>query len=253
MYFGDDDDLPIGGEPTDDPNLDEDDEDDEDDTPGPVEPDPDLPAQEEEPEAPAPAPPRKMTANEVIRATKARLRQAEMDLAAERAVRSREPAPARPDPAIAAAAERQRLEEMSEIDRVQYMAQRVEQQTAIQLQQMRLEWQIEADKRSFRDTVTAVPEYAKYEDAVEQEFKACLQRGQPRTRDELLSIAIGNEVKANRAAAVSKARRTATKNIAAHTTRPASVRSGVGGSVRGEEKSPEEVLASRLESGEYWR
>ena len=248
MYFGDDDDLPIGGEPTDDPNLDEDDED---DTPEPVEPDPDLPAQEEEPAAPVA--PHKMTANEVIRATKAKLRQAEMDLAAERAVRSREPAPARPDPAIAAAAERQRLEEMSEVDRVQYMAQRVQQQTDIQLQQMRLEWQIEADKRSFRDTVTAVPEYAKYEDAVEQEFKACLQRGQPRTRDELLSIAIGNEVKANRAAAVSKARRTATKNIAAHTTRPASVRSGVGGSVRGEEKSPEEILASRLESGEYWR
>ena len=249
MYFGDDDDLPIGGEPTDDPNLDEDDND---DIPGTEEPDPDLPAQEEK-EPAAPVAPHKMTANEVIRATKAKLRQAEMDLAAERAVRSREPAPARPDPAIAAAAERQRLEEMSEIDRVQYMAQRVEQQTAIQLQQMRLEWQIEADKRSFRDTVTAVPEYAKYEDAVEQEFKACLQRGQPRTRDELLSIAIGNEVKANRAAAVSKARRTATKNIAAHTTRPASVRSGVGGSVRGEEKSPEEVLASRLESGEYWR
>ena len=249
MYFGDDDDLPIGGEPTDDPNLDDDDND---DIPGTEEPDPDLPAQEEK-EPAAPVAPHKMTANEVIRATKAKLRQAEMDLAAERAVRSREPAPARPDPAIAAAAERQRLEEMSEIDRVQYMAQRVEQQTAIQLQQMRLEWQIEADKRSFRDTVTAVPEYAKYEDAVEQEFKACLQRGQPRTRDELLSIAIGNEVKANRAAAVSKARRTATKNIAAHTTRPASVRSGVGGSVRGEEKSPEEVLASRLESGEYWR
>jgi len=244
----DDDDPPIGGEPIDNPNLDEDDED---DTPEPVEPDPDLPAEEEEPAAPVV--PHKMTANEVIRATKAKLRQAEMDLAAERAVRSREPAPAKPDPAIAAAAERQRLEEMSEIDRVQYMAQRVEQQTAIQLQQMRLEWQIEADKRSFKDTVTAVPEYAKYEDAVEQEFKACLQRGQPRTRDELLSIAIGNEVKANRAAAVSKARRTATKNIAAHTTRPASVRSGVGGSVRGEEKSPEEVLASRLESGEYWR
>jgi hypothetical protein len=248
MYFGDDDDLPIGGEPTDDPNLDDDDND---DIPGTEEPDPDLPAQEEEPAAPAP--PRKMTANEVIRATKAKLRQAEMDLAAERAVRSREPAPARPDPAIAAAAERQRLEEMSEVDRVQYMAQRVQQQTDIQLQQMRLEWQIEADKRLFKDTVTAVPEYAKYEDAVEQEFKACLQRGQPRTRDELLSIAIGNEVKANRAAAVSKARRAATKNIAAHTTRPVSVRSGVGGSVRGEEKSPEEVLASRLESGEYWR
>ena len=111
MYFGDDDDLPIGVEPTEDLEL----EDEEDDTPEPVEPDPDLPAQEEEPAAPVA--PHKMTANEVIRATKAKLRQAEMDLAAERAVRSREPAPAKPDPAIAAAAERQRLEEMSEIDR----------------------------------------------------------------------------------------------------------------------------------------
>ena len=248
MYFGDDDDLPIGGEPTDDPNLDDDD----DDTAEPVEPEPtEDPAQDDEPAAPTV--PHKMTANEVIRATKAKLRQAEMDLAAERAVRAREPAPARPDPAVAAAAERRRLEEMPDVDRAMYMAERVQQQTAIQLQQMRLEMQVEADKRLFKDTVTAVPEYAKYEDAVEREFNACLQRGQPRTRDELLSIAIGNEVKANRAAAVSKARRTATKNIAAHTTRPTSVRSGVGGSVRGAEKSPEEILASRLESGEYWR
>ena len=245
MYFGDDDDLPIGGEPTDDPNLDDDD----DDTPEPVETDPDLPAQDDEPVAP----PRKMTANEVIRSTKAKLRQAEMDLAAERAVRAREAAPARPDPAIAAAAERQRLEEMPDVDRVQYMAQRLEQQTAIQLQQMRLEWQIEADKRSFKEAVSLDPDYGKYEADIEAEFQACLQRGQPRTRDELLSIAIGNEVKANKAAARSKARRTAAKNIDRQTVRPASVRSGVGGSTLGEEKSPEEILASRLETGAYWQ
>jgi len=248
MYFGDDDDLPIGGEPTDDPNLDDDD----DDITEPVEPAPtDDPAQDDEPAAPIV--PHKMTANEVIRATKAKLRQAEMDLAAERAVRAREPAPARPDPAIAAAAERQRLEEMPDVDRAMYMAERVQQQTAIQLQQMRLEWQIEADKRSFKEAIVVDPDYAKYEDAVEREFHAALQRGQPRTRDELLSIAIGNEVKANKAAARTKARRTATKNFERQTVRPASVRSGVGGSTRGEEKSPEEILASRLESGEYWR
>jgi len=247
MYFGDDDDLPIGGEPTDDPNLDDDD-----DTPEPVEPEPtEDPAQDDEPAAPIV--PHKMTANEVIRATKAKLRQAEMDLAAERAVRAREPAPARPDPAIAAAAERRRLEEMPDVDRAMYMAERVQQQTAIQLQQMRLEMQVEADKRSFKEAIVADPDYAKYEEAVESEFRACMQRGQPRTRDELLSIAIGNEVKANKASARTKARRTATKNFERQTVRPASVRSGVGGSTRGEEKSPEEILASRLESGEYWR
>jgi hypothetical protein len=246
MNFGDDDDLPIGGEPTNDTYQDDDD-----DAPEPVETDSDLPAQEEEPAAPVA--PRKMTANEVIRATKAKLRQTEMDLAAERAVRSREFAPARPDPAIAAAAERRRLEDMPDIDRVQYMADRVQQQTAIQLQQMRLEWQIESDKRSFREAVVADPDYARYEDDVEKEFHACMGRGQPRTRDELLSIAIGNEVKANKAAAKAKAHRAANKNIQQQTTRPASVRSGVGGSVRGAGKSPEEILAGRLEAGEYWR
>jgi hypothetical protein len=196
-----------------------------------------------------------MTANEVIRNTKAKLRQAEIDLAAERAARSAAPqytAPA-PDPAVAAAAERQRLEEMPDVERALYIQNRVQQQTQIQLQQMRLEMQIESDKRAFKETVATVPEYAKYEGAIEKEFQACLQRGQPRTRDELLSIAIGNEVKANRTAAVSKARRAATKNIQQHTVRPTSVRSGVGGAVRGAEQSPEEILASRLQSGEYWR
>src|SRR5208282_4226768 len=247
MYFGDDDDdLPLGGE-QDAPNL-EDDQDD--DTPEPVEPEhTDDPAQEDEPAAPS----HKMTANEVIRATKAKLRQAEIDLAAERAARTREPVAPRPDPAVAAAAERRRLEEMPDVDRVQYMAQQLQQQTAIQLQQMRLEMQIEADKRQLKDTIADTPEYAKYEDAVEREFQACLQRGQPRTRDELLSLAIGNEVKANRAAAVSKARRTATKNIQQHTTKSASARSGVGEDRRGTEQSPEEILASRLESGAYWQ
>jgi len=244
MYFGDDDDLPLGGEPT------EVEDENEDDEIEPGEPEPDEPAEEE---PPVPEPPHKMTANEVIRATKAKLRQAEIDLAAERAARTREPAAPRPDPAVAAAAERRRLEEMPDVDRVQYMAQQLQQQTAIQLQQMRLEMQIEADKRQLKETISATPEYAKYEDAVEREFQACLQRGQPRTRDELLSLAIGNEVKANRAAAVSKARRTATKNIQQHTTKPSSVRSGVGGDRRGTEQSPEEILASRLESGEYWR
>ena len=246
MYFGDDDDLPLGGE-QDDPNL-EDDQDDTDDELEPVEPEPELPAPDDEP----PAPPHKMTANEVIRATKAKLRQAEIDLAAERAARTREPAAPRPDPAVAAAEERRRLEEMPDVDRVQYMARQLQQQTAIQLQQMRLEMQINADKVALRDTITAIPEYAKYEDVIEREFQACLQRGQPRTRDELLSLAIGNEVKANRAAAVAKAKRTATKNIQQHTTRPTSARSGVGGERRGTEQSPEETLASRLESGAYW-
>ena len=243
MYFGDDDDLPLGGEPT------EVEDENEDDEIEPGEPEPDEPAEEE---PPVPEPPHKMTANEVIRATKAKLRQAEIDLAAERAARTREPAAPRPDPAVAAAAERRRLEEMPDVDRVQYMAQQLQQQTAIQLQQMRLEMQIEADKRQLKDTIAATPEYAKYEDAVEREFQACLQRGQPRTRDELLSLAIGNEVKANRAAAVSKVRRTVNKNIQQHTTKPASARSGVGEDRRGTEQSPEEILASRLESGAYW-
>src|ERR1019366_4050917 len=246
-----DDDLPTGGEPTEDPNLDTDD----DDTPEPgAEPEPtDEPAADVEPTAPDPR--HKMTANEVIRATKARLRQAETDLAAERAARNvvREPAPYRPDPAIAAAAERQRLEDMPQVDRVQYMAQRIEQQTAIQLQQMRLEMQVNADRVSFRDTIAATPEYGKYEDAVEREFQACMSRGQARTRDELLSIAIGNEVKANRAAAVGKARRAANKNVQQQTTKPASVRSGVGGTSGGTGQSAEETLASRLESGAYWQ
>src|ERR1017187_9196424 len=253
MYLdGDDDDPPIGGEPTENTNLEEGGDD-----------EPPEPGEEQEPsddhaqveEAPAPEPHRKMTANEVIRSTKARLRQAEVDLAAERAARNTQrEAPAwRPDPAVAAAAERRRLEEMPDVDRVQYMAQRLEQQTNIQLQQMRLEMQVNADRLSFRDTITATPEYGKYEAAVGKELLACMQRGQARTRDELLSIAIGNEVKANRAAAVGKARRAATKNVQQQTTKPSSVRSGVGTTTRGAEQSAEETLFGRLESGEYWR
>ena len=128
MYF-EDDDPPVGGPDPEDPTLDE-------DTPEPgEESEPtDDPAQVEEP--PAPEPHRKQTANEVIRATKARLRQAETDLAAERAARNvvRETPAYRPDPAIAAVNERRQLEEMPDVDRVQYMARRLEAQTATQLQ-----------------------------------------------------------------------------------------------------------------------
>ncbi len=245
---GDDDDLPVGGT---EPLEDQDDTEDQDTEIEPVEQDSDLPAPEEEPVAP----PRKMTANEVIRTTKARLRQAELDLAAERAARNVMRPPTAPpvDPAVEAANERRKLEDMPEVDRVQYMANRIQQQSAIQMQQLRLEMQVQADKQAFRDTIAAVPAYQKYKDIVEQEFDACMQRGQPRTRDELLSIAIGNEVKANRAAAVNKARRTADKNIQRETVIPASTRSGVPGSNRKEAQSAEDILKSRLEQGAYWQ
>jgi hypothetical protein len=204
----------------------------------------------EEPVALETPKPAKRGAADTIRELRARAQRAEADAAAERALRSHTPAPT-VDHAAIAAEERRRLEEMSDVDRAMYVQNRSNNQTQIALQQLRLEMQIENDKRLLRDEITANPEFSRYEDIVEREFNACIQKGQPRSRIELLNQAIGNEIRTKRGSAIGKAKRAADKTTQRETTKPVSARSGVSGSPGKAAESPGEILRRRLEGREY--
>ena len=245
----DEDDLPEGGTETvedqDDTELDE-------QATEPTEDQEELPAPGDEPLAPAP---RKQSPSEVIRALRARAQQAELKLAAQEAVRQVQPAPSAPyvDPARQAAEERRRLEEMPDVDRALYIQNQVERQTQAQLQKLRFEWQVENDKRAFKDELATNPEFKQYEAEIEAEFNRNITAGTPRSRIDLLDNYLGHLTRTGRGAAIAKARKTAAKTVQRETVAPARARSGVEGGERRSQKSAEDILKERLEGGVYWQ
>jgi len=239
----DDDDLPLGGE--------------EDTTDLPVEGEEveeeqvegDEPVEQEEIDAPVQEPVhRKLTASERIQQEIGRRKALEAEL--ERARRTpAAPAyvPPPPDPAI----EQQRLMEMDPLQQAQYLADKVRKDLSTEVASMKLQMQIDQDKMAFQRTLSENPTYSKYADKVEQEFQNCLYRGQPRTRDELLGLALWQDVKTSGPKALAKAQKTGQANIARQTTRPTTTRSGVPSQPSKTTKSAEQTLFERLSSGAY--
>jgi|SRR5208337_1108841 len=248
MIGGDEDDLPDGGTETED----QDDTELEDQGAEPADDQEEVPAQGAEPVA---STPHKQSPAEVIRALRARAQQAELKLAAQEAVRQAQPAPQVPyvDPVQRAAEERRRLEDMPDVDRALYIQNQVQQQTQAQLQHLRFEMQMEADKRAFREELASNPEAKVWEADIEAEFNRRLAAGDPRSRVDLLENYVGHLWRTGRGAAIAKARKTAAKTVQRETTVPARARSGVEGGERKSQKSAEETLKERLEGGVYWQ
>src|SRR5262249_37040883 len=156
--------------------------------------------------------PQKQSLNDQFRHLRARAQAAEKErneyrTRYEEATRYREPPP--PPQPIGPSEEqiRAQLENMGDVDRFLWMKKEMAQQAAVERQNMQMRQMILEDKISVDGVLAANPDYNRYRDTVEKEFHSSLQKGQPRTREELLHLAIGREVMTNGAAAVAKARK----------------------------------------------
>jgi hypothetical protein len=210
-------------------------------------------AQETEPEA-QPAVHRKQTANERIQQLANQRKALESELTRYRdhvleLTRRQEQAPRAPAPDPEAT--RRHLENMGDIDRILWLQQEQDRKNAIRDQQFQFQVRAQNDRLAFDRIIAENPQYARYSDMVETEFHRCLQNGYSRSREELLSLAIGNEVRKSAASSVAKAKKAGATRVQQATTKPASARSGVAGTGGKATESAEDILRRRLENGEY--
>jgi hypothetical protein len=146
--------------------------------------------------------------------------------------------------------ERRRLEFMDEGQRIQYLVDKGIRSYQTDVSRLELQMNINADKIGFGSYIASNPQFKKYTDEVETEFSKALQKGSPKSRAEILTNLIGEEVIKKGSIALKNARQTGQDNIRRQQTRPANTRSGVAGSTRRTETA-EETLRRRLAGGEY--
>lgn len=209
-------------------------------------------AQETEPEAQPSH--RKPAAEERIRQLTSRTRAAEAELAKYRdhlMELSRRPEQAPRAPAPDPEATRRQLENMGDIDRILWLQQEQDRKNAIRDQQFNFQVKVQNDRLAFDRVIAENPQYARYSDMVETEFHKCIQNGSPRSREELLSLAIGNEVRKSSASSVAKAKKAAATRVTQQRITPSSARSGVAGTGGKATESAEDTLRRRLENREY--
>lgn len=192
-----------------------------------------------EPEAladgqPAQAAPQQSKANERVRRALAEAKEAKQQRDAVqremmellRGQVSRQQAPAPVDPAI----ERQKLDLMTEEERIEYRLNKAMAPLQAQLAQLSLQNEVSSDRAQFSSLVSTRPEFKRFESKVEERFQQLLQAGKAQSRESILKYLIGETVFAKGGKALSAARATGQENISRATTRPASGRSNVSGS-----------------------
>lgn len=146
--------------------------------------------------------------------------------------------------------ERRRLEFMDEPQRVQYLVDKGIRSYQADVHRLELQMNINSDKIGFSSFIAANPHLKKYADDVETEFNQALQKGQPKSRADILTSLIGHEVIKKGSAALKTAKQAGQDNIRRQQTRPSNTRSGVTGTGKRSETA-EETLKRRLAQGEY--
>ncbi|MCI0557867.1 MAG: hypothetical protein MN733_05180, partial [Nitrososphaera sp.] len=154
-------------------------------------------------------------------------------------------------PQVDPEAERNYLDQLNEADRVNYLVQKATSGQNAQLQQLQLMMYVQQDKSSFDNVLASNPVLRKYASSVEEKFSAAMQKGQPRSREEILDMMIGAEVRDKGARAISKARKTGEENLRRQQTRPYPVRSGVPRTGENKNETAEARLKRRLAEGAY--
>src|SRR5262245_24578669 len=208
--------------------------------------------QEEVPveEAP-PAVHQKQTANERIQqlAAEKNARKAQLEYHKQMEAQRAQAAPPQEDPNVL----REKLEQMGDVERILWLQQQTSQQQALRDSRFQLQMQVYNDRMSFDRLLASNPKYQRYSDEVEAAFNRGLQTGRPQSREELLDIVLGKEVRNNAAAAMAKATKAEQTRIQQQTTRPVGTRSNVSNPGGKTALSAEETLRRRLEAGEYNR
>jgi hypothetical protein len=146
--------------------------------------------------------------------------------------------------------ERRRLEFMDEPQRIQYLVDKGVRSYQTDVRRLELQMNINADKIGFSSFISSNPQFRKYIDEVETEFNTALQKGQPRSRADILTNLIGNEVIKKGSVALTRAKQAGQDNLKRQQTQPSNVRSGVTGTSRRTETA-EDTLKRRLAQGEY--
>jgi hypothetical protein len=140
---------------------------------------------------------------------------------------------------------------MGEVERSRYFYNKIKSEMEGKQRNIELQLQITQDKANFDRIIDANAQFKRFVEPVETEFQRCIRVGQPRSREELLSIAIGNEIRENGPRARKAAQQKAASNIQNRTTTPSQTRSNVGTPNKRPGLSAEDVLKKRLETGAY--
>ncbi|MCI0557847.1 MAG: hypothetical protein MN733_05080 [Nitrososphaera sp.] len=154
-------------------------------------------------------------------------------------------------PQVDPEAERNYLDQLDEAGRVNYLVHKATSGQNAQLQQLQLMMYVQQDKFSFDGVLASNPVLRKYAGPVEDKFAEAMQKGQPRSREEILDTMIGAEIRKKGASAINKAKKTGEENIRRQQTRPYSVRSGVPRTSEDRNESAEARLKRRLAEGAY--
>ncbi len=156
------------------------------------------------------------------------------------------PRPQAPDPE----AERRYLENLSDVERVEYRIKQMETSFNTRLQQTALQAEVAQDRMAFAAEVAQRPDLKRYEAKVEERFQEYLRAGTPQTRSSIAQKLIGEIWWTKGAKALSKAKATGEANIRRETTRPASSRSNVSGeAAAGGSDAAEARIRKYLEQG----
>jgi hypothetical protein len=148
-------------------------------------------------------------------------------------------------------AERQRQLEMMEPEqRFQFLLDEKDREYKAHLGRLEYMMVSQNDQTSFQTYLAGNPEYKKYEPEVERLFNEAVSRGQPQSRNAILSWTIGEEARQKKVSALAKARKNGEDNIRRATTKPIGGRSSISpGDNR--KMTAEERLFRNLEKGAY--
>lgn len=182
------------------------------------------------------------SASETIRALKAerkaaqeKLQQLEQERAAERARIEFEQR--RQQEANAEAARKKEEEALALLDPTEkaiYLQTKRANELEYRLNVMHMEMQYNKDRSAFEAKMSTDPLYAKYGDQVEKLFQEGLKRGVTAPREELLNLVLGRELRKEAASKLTKKKEAAGKRIDTVTSKPASARSDVSASKKGQ-------------------
>lgn len=134
-------------------------------------------------------------------------------------------APPPVDPAV----EQQRLDMMSESERIAYHVGKLLSPMQEQLAKLNVQSQVTEDRAKFAAMMSGRPDLKRFEGKVETMFGELLAKGQGQSRESILKHLIGEAILTKGAKALSTARATGQENISRQTTRPTSGRSNVSG------------------------
>ena len=154
-------------------------------------------------------------------------------------------------PRVDPAQEQAYVEQLDEASRINYYVNKATSTQNVQLQQLQLMMYVQQDKYSFDSMLASNPVLRKYSSLVEDRFNDNMQKGQPRSRQEILDAVIGAEIREKGSKVTSKAQQAGSDNVRRQTTRPYNARSSVSGSSATKNETAEQTLKRRLAEGAY--